>query len=362
MDFSAMPPEIIINCIEKLEEKFVREIYVEAEKINILAGFTMNEAEIFAKDKPDAYNRLMHPVLYHTPASLIEGCAALDGDVRKRTLMALMGHRAIFDYELSTPRYCEAPDLLWPLLEGASPVLETAAKIPFAEPQDPVDLAIAFQDLKEQAKHEALKLIAEMRRAILALAENTGLNNLVFHLDLNELLSASETDIEMLETIAQGRKEHAEHLSKRPLKPVSLTLRDCEILSESVSVRGSMTESTLGGVCVSGSQNVSGRVFVVQDDNPMSPNAFAGFEDGDIIVCRMVSPVWLPFVQRSGGVLSEVGGSLSHMAIVAREKDILMHVKCTGLDGLQVGMTVAAGTDGSIVVTHATAVAEREIA
>ncbi|MEH6647035.1 PEP/pyruvate-binding domain-containing protein [Sulfitobacter sp.] len=362
MDFSAMPPEIIISCIEKLEEKFVREIYVEAEKINILAGFTMNEAEVFAKGNADAYSHLMHPVLHHTPASLIEACAGLEGDARKSTLLTLMGHRAIFDYELSTPRYCEAPDLLWPLLEGAGPVSEKVVHTSSAEPQNPVDLAIAFQDLKEQAKHEALKLVAEMRRAILALGEKTGLYDLVFHLDLSELLSASETDLEALKSIAQGKKERADHLSKRPLKPVSLTLRDCERLSASVSVRGSMTGSALGGVCVSGSQNVSGRVFVVQDDNPMSQIAFSGFEDGDIIVCRMVSPVWLPFVQRSGGVLSEVGGSLSHMAIVAREKDILMHVKCTGLDGLQIGMTVAAGTDGSIVVTNASTAIARKIA
>ena len=59
---------------------------------------------------------------------------------------------------------------------------------------------------------------------------------------------------------------------------------------------------------------------------------------------------WLPHVQRSGGVLSEVGGWLSHMAIVAREKDVLMHVGCSGMDNLQTGMRVRAGTDGTIVI------------
>lgn len=362
VDFTAMPPDIIISCIQKLETKFVREIYVEAEKINILAGFTMNEAEAFAKDNADAQSRLMHPVLHHTPNSLINACGDLAGDKQKDRLMRLMGHRAIFDYELSTPRYAEAPEMLWSLLEGANPV-ETKDRSALAhDPKTPVDLAIALQDAKEQAKHEALKIIAEMRRAILAFSQATGLFDLVFYLEMDELLTAGRVDIEVLKEIAQNRKDRAAQLSKHALKPVSLTLRDCEILSAEAAVQGGQGQGALGGVCVSGSQNVSGRVFVVHDDTGMGATAFSGFEDGDIIVCRMVNPVWLPFVQRSGGVLSEIGGWLSHMAIVAREKDILMHVRCSGLESLQTGMIVAVGTDGTITVTEAGRAPARKIA
>jgi len=95
---------------------------------------------------------------------------------------------------------------------------------------------------------------------------------------------------------------------------------------------------------------VSARGFKVEDEFDTTIDPFVGFEDGDIIVCRMVNPSWLPHVQRSGGVLSEVGGWLSHMAIVAREKDVLMHVGCSGMDNLQTGMRVRAGTDGTIVI------------
>ena len=76
--------------------------------------------------------------------------------------------------------------------------------------------------------------------------------------------------------------------------------------------------------------------------------AFADFQDGDILVCRMINPAWLPWVQRSGAVLSEVGGWLSHMAIVAREKDILMLVACKGLAQLPHGAQATAAEDGSI--------------
>ena len=51
----------------------------------------------------------------------------------------------------------------------------------------------------------------------------------------------------------------------------------------------------------------------------------------------MMNPAWLPQVLQSKAVVCEVGGWLSHMAIVAREHNIPMIVGCTGLDGLKSG-------------------------
>ena len=47
-----------------------------------------------------------------------------------------------------------------------------------------------------------------------------------------------------------------------------------------------------------------------------------GFMDGDIVVSRMVPPAWIPYFQRAGGFVREVGGWLSHTAIVAREFNV----------------------------------------
>lgn len=350
ISFAALPRKQIISSIQKLQSKLVHEIYVEAEKINIVAGFTMSEAEAFAKGDTDARNRLMRPVLRHAPVNMIDACAGLKGDAQKSTLMTLMGHRAIFDYELSTPRYSEAPSLLWPLLNSASPLSSDASNSLAAAPKDAVDLAIAFQDLKEQAKHEALRIVAEIRRAILALAEETDFSDLIFHLHMDELLTLGSADLAALRATAQARKEKSGYLSKQAPRQVTLTLRDCEVLSAPVPIQGQTDSSVLGGTCVSGSHDVSARVFKVQDEFDMTIDPFFGFEDGDIIACSMVNPSWLPYVQRSGGVLSEVGGWLSHMAIVAREKDVLMHVGCGGMGSLQTGMQVRAGTDGTIVI------------
>jgi len=57
---------------------------------------------------------------------------------------------------------------------------------------------------------------------------------------------------------------------------------------------------------------------------------------------------WEPYVQRSGGILTAVGGWLSHMAIVAREKGIMMLVNCSGLESLEDGQLITVDQSGAI--------------
>ena len=40
---------------------------------------------------------------------------------------------------------------------------------------------------------------------------------------------------------------------------------------------------------------------------------------GDILVCQVTNPTWSPIFQKIGAAVSDIGGSMSHMAIVARE-------------------------------------------
>ena len=56
-----------------------------------------------------------------------------------------------------------------------------------------------------------------------------------------------------------------------------------------------------------------------------------GFRDGDIVVSRMVPPGWIPYFQRAGGFVCEVGGWLSHTAIVAREFNVPLIVQAKGV-------------------------------
>ncbi len=42
-------------------------------------------------------------------------------------------------------------------------------------------------------------------------------------------------------------------------------------------------------------------------------------EPGDILVCQVTNPTWSPLFQKISAAVSDIGGSMSHMAIVARE-------------------------------------------
>ena len=345
VDYAALPLPKLAEAIATLQDMLVRDVYVEAEKVNILAGFTMGEAGKAAAGDPALRAHLMHAELPNAPTSLIASCTGKDA--RERA-MALMGHRSIFDYELSSPRYSEAPSLLWTLVDNPVAPISGDAPVPANLPDglsDTLELAVAFQDLKEQAKHEALRIVAELRRALLALGQATGLGDLIFQLTFDELETADWNRALVLKQLAEERQETAKLLSKAAPPDVTLTLRDCELLSLGAQTQAG--DGTLGGTCVAGHGSVTGRVFRVEDEDA-GAEAFADFQDGDILVCRMINPAWLPWVQRSGAVLSEVGGWLSHMAIVAREKDILMLVACKGLAQLPHGAQATAAEDGSI--------------
>ncbi len=49
------------------------------------------------------------------------------------------------------------------------------------------------------------------------------------------------------------------------------------------------------------------------------PDEFGTLQPGDILVARITTPAWTPLFGRAGGVVTDIGGPLSHGSIVARE-------------------------------------------
>jgi phosphohistidine swiveling domain-containing protein len=73
-------------------------------------------------------------------------------------------------------------------------------------------------------------------------------------------------------------------------------------------------------------------------------------EDGEVMVCEMTLPPWVPLFSIAGAVVSDVGGVLSHCAIVAREFDIPAVVGTqVGTTTIQSGQTITVdGTKGVV--------------
>ena len=83
-----------------------------------------------------------------------------------------------------------------------------------------------------------------------------------------------------------------------------------------------------------------------------SLNEASVLEEGDIMVCEMTLPPWVPLFSIVGGVVADTGGVLSHCAIVAREFELpavvgTMFGTSMLIDGMQVEVD---GTKGTVTI------------
>ena len=70
---------------------------------------------------------------------------------------------------------------------------------------------------------------------------------------------------------------------------------------------------------------MTGRVRVI-----LSPQEATSLQPGDILVTRATDPGWTPVFALISGVVLEIGGQLSHGAIVAREYGLPAVVNVAG--------------------------------
>jgi|SRR3989338_6575045 len=103
---------------------------------------------------------------------------------------------------------------------------------------------------------------------------------------------------------------------------------------------------TIKGIPGSGG-TFTGKVRIIIDEKHINE-----FKAGEILVTRQTSPAWTPLFMAAKAVVTEVGGSLSHAAIVAREYGIPAVVGIMGITGeLETGQQIEVnGTSGEIKV------------
>jgi phosphohistidine swiveling domain-containing protein len=204
--------------------------------------------------------------------------------------------------------------------------------------------------LKEDAKHHSLAEVAVLRRAVLTLDRRFGLDGRAFFLRFDELLGLNGQNATRLRTLAQLRQEEASRLRLCPSLPSSLTAVDLEGASAGEVGGASKGTDTIRGTRVAGSQVIEARAHVIAEADAESGNPMKDFRDGDIIVATMINPAWLPYFPRAGGFVSEVGGWLSHPAILAREYDVAMIVGTEGIGRINDGGRLRLHLDGRIEV------------
>lgn len=344
-DFHAMTTDRLQWTLEDLRRSFILQTYPVADAINIAGAFYLAQASKLLAQAGEDAAAVFAGAAQPRVSALVGQALTGDPETRDALLARAIGHRAAFDYELACPRYSETPEsfsLVAQAFAPAHPHTRSLATLP-RKTLEAVQRALQFQTLKEDAKHEAARELAVIRHIVLALSQRLGLGDLVFQLTLDELATLMPGEAKGR---AAARKAAAAALAKAPSLPASLTVAHLETLGGAAQQAGEAKPGALKGARVAGSRAVTGRALVVADDD--FADAVERLQDGDILVTSMVSPAWLPYFSRLGGVAAEVGGWLSHTAILAREHDLTMIVGLSGLANVKDGSVISLELDGSL--------------
>ena len=353
VDFEKLPTVELIAEIKRLHDRFVFDTHVAVDVVNIAAWFYLDRArKVLSADAIDPSSLLGHIPETHEARAIAEINTA-SAKSRRWLLLKNFGHRALLDYELAEPRYAEDLNTLNRMMAGrvqaGRPGYQNTPALSKSQAKS-VDIARRFQTLKEDAKHHSLSEMAVLRRAVMTLDRRFGLDGRVFWLRFDELLSLNGQNAVRLRELARLRQEEAQRLRHSPSLPSVLLAHDLEAASAGDQSEMHAMPNAIRGTRVSGSKVVEGRAHVISEEDAELGNPMEEFRDGDIIVAAMVNPAWLPYFSRAGGFVSEVGGWLSHPAILAREYDVAMIVGAEGIGRIADGDRVRLNLDGRIEV------------
>lgn len=353
LDFSQFSTDELFDLFEEWRRNFTQNTYVQAHLINIAADFSLKLAERELKKNklnPAIYLSQIPETVVHQAMSLLpEICA---GKRPVSDFLAQFGHRSPYDFELAQPRYNEDPQLIEQLLSTATlPPLKTHAEVPPLPSSKVLSVALEraqrFQSLKEEAKHHALREFALLRRLLVELDRRLELGNGIFYYTLAELSQLRER-ADLQKTVERKVKyDTIAKLFKKLRLPSQLSLSQLESLNLNADRALKVSDRSgeeLQGTLVAGQAPVEGRAQVILDVEDIR-----NFQPGNILVTRFTHPSWTPIFPLATAAIAEVGGWLSHAAIVAREYNIPTIVGVRGaIDEIETGDWLKLHPDGRI--------------
>jgi rifampicin phosphotransferase len=268
---------------------------------------------------------------------------ASDFEKRFERFLRNHGHREV-DFDAYTATWGEAP---WIVLDNLRLILQTPMDhVPTEKQRElkiraqqaevelfsrlPTDLhfffhellrlASAYTSLDDLEHYQTTRLTPALRRGLHALGEKLVLRGVlsesmdVFfaHQMQVELALTSDTPDEWNAFTMQVRRQKEAYLLDLARTPEwILGGSDAAVSGES----GLDTDALSG---LAGSSGVAeGPVFLV-----LTPEDFAKFPKGAVLVARTTNPTWTPLFYSAVAVITESGGPLSHGAVTAREMRI----------------------------------------
>ncbi|MGO9458462.1 MAG: rifamycin-inactivating phosphotransferase [Acidimicrobiales bacterium] len=277
----------------------------------------------------------------------LDELSALDGGPEARdaieAYLAKYGMRCVGEIDVTRPRWSERPTTLLPLILGniknfepgaggrrfeqgrqdawrkEREVLERVQALPDGErkaeeAKKSIDLVRAYAGYREYPKYGMVSRYFVYKQALLGeagrlvqggvLAEREDIFYLTFG-ELHDVVRSNHVDDQLI-----ARRKDA-FRSYQALTPPRVLTSDGEVFAGSYR-RADAPAGALVGLPVSAG-TVEGRARVISD------LAEADLEPGDILVTAYTDPSWTPVFVGIAGLVTEVGGLMTHGAVIARE-------------------------------------------
>ncbi|WP_239108836.1 rifamycin-inactivating phosphotransferase [Microbispora siamensis] len=183
-----------------------------------------------------------------------------------------------------------------------------------AETKRMIDRVRAFAGYREYPKYGMISRYFVYKQALLREADRLVQSGVlreredIFFLrleELQEVVRTNEVDAELI------RERREAFRSYEALTPPRVLTSDGEVITSRYR-RDDAPPGALAGLPVSAG-TVEGRARVVMD------MAQADLEAGDILVTAYTDPSWTPLFVAAAGLVTEVGGLMTHGAVIARE-------------------------------------------
>jgi len=279
--------------------------------------------------------------------NFLDGVLQFDGGKETRdAIIAFLdkyGMRCVGEIDITRTRWSENPATLIPVIlsnvknfaRGASKqkfeqgrqealkkekaLLEQLKALPDGarkaeETKQMIDRIRNFSGYREYPKYDIVNHYFVYKQALLKEAERLLQTNIthnkedIYYLtfyELREVVRTNDVDYRII----TKRKEQYKLYEK--LTPPRVITSDGEIISGEYK-RGDLPSNAIAGLAVS-SGVVEGRARVILNMED------AGIEDGDILVTAFTDPSWTPLFVSIKALVTEVGGLMTHGAVIARE-------------------------------------------
>ncbi len=351
LDLTHFSFDELLGLLDQWLDRFLHEDYIHAEIINIAADFYMKTAkQALAKYGLEAASYLGHgpETIQHQALNMLP--AIKTGERPLEDFLKAFGYRALHDYELAEPRYQENEVLIEQMVDASKPMRSpTAANIELPDNRllrINIERARRFQSLKEDAKHYCMREFSSIRTLLLEISRRKCMAHEIFYLTIDEVMKLHRLSAQQIAQLV-GSRQHEREVFKAVNLPLELSLHALEGLRFDVNgglMNAVDTAGALMGTWVAGDSEVQGTIRIVDEDS--MPESL---HKDDILVVKYTDPRWIPLFDSVSGVVTEIGGFLSHMSIVAREYNIPCIVGVNGATfKLEEGQVVKLGTNGFI--------------